>query len=130
MEAFRRGRLVYPPSPYRYNKEAVEAIQNGQMEQAQTLLIQALKMNPSYAPALVNLAFLKASLSDYENAEMLLLEALREDPKIWRAHYNLGILYLKRGEKKKARREFQAELSMDPEFAPAREALENLKQEP
>lgn len=42
-------------------------------------------------------------------------------------HFNLGRIYLKKKMYEKAREEFQKSLSIDPDYAPAREGLEVLK---
>jgi tetratricopeptide (TPR) repeat protein len=43
-------------------------------------------------------------------------------------HYNMGRIYLRKNMYQKARREFQKSLAIDPDYAPASEALELLKQ--
>ncbi|MFQ5903930.1 MAG: tetratricopeptide repeat protein [Candidatus Binatia bacterium] len=43
-------------------------------------------------------------------------------------HYNLGRIYLKKKRYEKAREEFKKSLAIDPDYAPAREALEFLRE--
>ncbi|MCZ6481345.1 MAG: tetratricopeptide repeat protein [candidate division NC10 bacterium] len=43
-------------------------------------------------------------------------------------HYNMGRIYLRKKMFEKARKEFQKSLAIDPDYAPASEALELLKQ--
>lgn len=43
-------------------------------------------------------------------------------------HYNMGRIYLKKRMYKKAMKEFQKSLAIDPEYTPAAEALEQLRQ--
>ena len=45
-------------------------------------------------------------------------------------HFNLGRIYLKKGMFEQARREFQRSLAIDPDYAPARRALELLEEAP
>jgi len=45
-------------------------------------------------------------------------------------HFNLGRIYLKKGVYEKARREFLKSLAIDPDYAPARRALELLEELP
>jgi Tfp pilus assembly protein PilF len=43
-------------------------------------------------------------------------------------HFNMGMIYLKKKMFEKAKEEFEKALTFDPSYAPAREALEKLKQ--
>ena len=45
-------------------------------------------------------------------------------------HFNLGRIYLKKGMYERARREFRRSLAIDPDYAPARRALELLEELP
>ena len=50
-------------------------------------------------------------------------EALRLKPELPTAHLNIALLYMKRGDTADARRHLETALQVDPNYAPARQAL-------
>lgn len=63
MEALKRLTQDYPELPEPYNNLAVLHATQGQLDQAQALLIEALRARPSYALALENLGDVQARLA-------------------------------------------------------------------
>jgi len=63
---------------------------------------------------------------DLDKAVPEFREAVRLRPQFARAHYNLGLVFQKQNRKEDAAREFQRVLALDPQFRPAREALQKL----
>ena len=57
-------------------------------------------------------------------------EAIRINPRFAPAHYNLGMIFRRQRKNEDAAREFSAALSADPQFRPARQALDQLKSAP
>jgi cytochrome c-type biogenesis protein CcmH/NrfG len=57
-------------------------------------------------------------------------EAIRVDPQFAAAHYNLGITLRQQQKAQEAAQEFQKVLSIDPNFQPARAALDRLQSTP
>jgi len=72
------------------------------------------------------LASLYRRSHDYDRAIEIYESLLNEQPQNYRAHYAIGQLAEKSGDTTKARRAYEAALTLAPDFVPARLALENL----
>lgn len=66
---------------------------------------QALKIDPDYIPALIDMGSLKAEQGDYANAINYLNKALAIDPMNAPAHYNLSMVFLSVGRTSEAEKE-------------------------
>jgi tetratricopeptide (TPR) repeat protein len=64
---------------------------------AEIYLWQALKINPRYIPALIDMGSLKAEQGDFANASHYLEKVLAIDPSNASAHYNLAMVYKMQG---------------------------------
>ena len=64
---------------------------------AEIFFWQALKINPEFIPALVDMGSMKAEQGDYANAVRYLNKALAIDPLHPPAHYNLSMVYRMQG---------------------------------
>jgi tetratricopeptide (TPR) repeat protein len=73
---------------YRHQKRYLDAKQ---------LLVAAIKVNPTFPAAWMNLGIVQASLADYEGALASYESALRHRPRYADCHFNLGNLHLKAG---------------------------------
>jgi tetratricopeptide (TPR) repeat protein len=67
----------------------------GKLSKAEELLREAIKINPDYAEAHVNLGSLLVSLERYDEAEKEYREAIKINPDYAGAHFRLGELYVK-----------------------------------
>jgi len=56
--------------------------------------------------------------------------AVAMDPKSATAQYRLGLILAHQGQPDDARRAFEAALAVDPQFAPARQSLQDLQRPP
>ncbi len=91
---------------------------------------EALRLNPGFARAHVSLAYFLTRLPGREDEAISHYEtALRINPAFVEAHNGLGIIYARRGELGRARSEWTAALSLDPNFETARRNLRLLDQE-
>lgn len=64
---------------------------------AEIFFWQALKINPEYIPALIDMGSLKAEQGDFANAIQYFNKALTIDPQNATAHFNLSTLYKMQG---------------------------------
>ena len=85
----------------------------------------ALKIQPDYVPAMVNLAAILVEEKRYDDALPVLQKALGIDPKNPSAHYNLGRLYVEQGKVEEGKKQLQPLLSR-PKGDPIREGAESV----
>jgi len=76
------------------------------LQQVQTLLIKAVKIDSTCVDAYLQLGTLYSSQHDYEKAIGFYTKAIALDPKSGEAHYRLGTAYDRTGEQAKAKEEF------------------------
>lgn len=122
-----KGKLRLPRTPYQLNQKAIKHLKSSRFKKADRLLMQALSINPRYLPAMLNLSLLKLNLGRIEEAEKILKKILKINPDFPRANFYLGVIYQKKKLPGKAIRYYQRELLIDPEFIPARERLNRLR---
>lgn len=72
-------------------------ISKRQYSDAEIHLWQALRIDPGYIPALIDMGSMKAEQGDYVNAIQYLNKALTIDPLNATAHFNLSTLYKMQG---------------------------------
>jgi tetratricopeptide (TPR) repeat protein len=91
---------------------------------------RALDLDPQLPAAHYNYANDLLRLGKYRRAARLFSKSLRLYPTdVW-ALNNRGLAYLKTGKRDRARRDFEAALGIDPQFAPARRNLASLRSGP
>jgi serine/threonine-protein kinase len=73
----------------------VALMNQGQLDEAGAAFRQALRLDPSYAPAHANLGAVLFEQGDWRRAVAAFRRALRLDPTLFEAHHNLGNAYLK-----------------------------------
>jgi len=93
---------------------AVAAETAGQIDAAQALLEQALKISPDHIPSLVNLGTIHQDRGALDAAEPFYRRALAIAPDTAFAHHNLAGILLKRGDMAAAIDAWQAALRIDP----------------
>ena len=89
---------------------------NKRYEDARTQFQRALTMNPFYAEARLNLAFLYMDQKNWGEAERVLMECVETTPEHSLSHHVLGVLLLIRGERIKAIRNFETAARLDRSF--------------
>ncbi len=89
-------------------------------------LFEALRLQPENAPAHVNLGVLMAQQGDTAAAVEHFTDALRIDPAHPDAHYNLAIALMGNGQPRQAREHLETALASRPDWAAARELLEDI----
>jgi len=77
------------------------------LQQVESLLKNAVTIDPKCSDAYLQLGILHSSRNDYGRAAGFYEEAIEINPKLAEAHYRLGVAYDRIGEREKARKEFQ-----------------------
>lgn len=88
-------------------RQAESFIAMRSFERAETLLREAIIINPDFVPALVDLGGLSAEKGDFVKAEKYLTRATALEPLNTTAHYNLGQVYRMQGKKAEAEAEIK-----------------------
>ena len=76
------------------------------LQQVETLLTKAVKIDHNCVDAYLQLGILSSSQHNYEKAIGFYTKAIEIDPQLGEAHYRLGVAYDRTGEPAKAKREF------------------------
>jgi tetratricopeptide (TPR) repeat protein len=100
-------------------KNAKNALDSGQFEEAATQYRRALEINPSNEDAHFGLAMAMARLGREDEAVQEYGEALRLMPNYAEVHNNLGNLLAKQGKLTEAIEHFQTALKINPDYASA-----------
>jgi tetratricopeptide (TPR) repeat protein len=77
-------------------------------EQIESLLNKAVRIDPKFAAAYLQLGVVYSARGEIDKAVAALQEATAADPNLAEAHFRLGQAYKKMGDAAKAREEFQA----------------------
>ena len=93
---------------------AQELIQQGQLEQAQSLIEDQLKLLPSNVEALNLLGIVETNEKNFSQAEAAFEQALRSDPRSTKTHNNLGNLFVAEQKLDLAENEFNIVLKTTP----------------
>ncbi len=96
------------------------------LDQAMVLYSQAADADPSYAPALNNLAAAYLDRGEREVAQGYIARALRADPTLASAYNNRGIAYALAGDARRAEENWQRALILAPEYPQIAENLARL----
>jgi len=95
----------------------------GKTADAERAYRETLKMRPDHTSAALNLGALLYSTKRYEEAVSVYREAVARDPQSTGARSNLAEAYRSAGDRASARREFEAVLKENPDYAPAHYGL-------
>jgi tetratricopeptide (TPR) repeat protein len=91
----------------------------GIQPQVETLLTKAVRIDPSFDEAWLQLGILTAAEGDFPKAIGFYEKAIAVNPKLSTAHYRLGIAYARIGEQAKSKEEFQSYNDLDKQQAAA-----------
>ncbi len=119
--------LTIDPDEYEahYNLGVLATLQE-RWDEGETHLRAALRVDPQNADAHNSLGSLFLRRGDLARARDEFAEAVRLKPRFAWAHYNLGLVLQKENKIGGAAAEYNRALADDPEFKPAREALDRL----
>lgn len=124
-EAYLNGLRLHPHSPNAYNNLGIVLRQKKQYAHAIEAFQKALDVFPGFHQAANNLGNVYRVQEQWDLAIAAYQRAmtLPTEPQI---PYNLGITYLQKGELQKAQEHFLKSLNRNPNFAPARQALQSM----
>lgn len=95
----------------------------GRFAEAEALLNEALRLNPTLVDAYSNLGIVLAMQGKMQEARYYFTEAIRLNPNHSTAHYNLGLVLAAEGNLKQAISHYTEALRLNPGYADARTAL-------
>ncbi len=126
-ECLSHALAIQPDDPeVNYSLGMLYAQQN-QLQRAADYLQKAIELRPGYPEALNNLGIIFVRLQNYEKAEEQFKTGIRLAPNNDQSYLNLARLYAMRSDREKAREVLQELLSVQPQNAGARQALDVLR---
>jgi arylsulfatase A-like enzyme/Flp pilus assembly protein TadD len=99
----------------------------GQATEAVRLLREAVALEPEVASYWNSLGMILGGNGDLSGAEQAFREAVTRDGKNAQYAYNLGLALARQNKRAEAATAFQRALELDPDFAPARQRLAELR---
>ncbi|MCQ2612105.1 MAG: tetratricopeptide repeat protein [Treponemataceae bacterium] len=99
---------------YCYNK-GTECLQNNLLEDAETLLLRAIQLDPEFSDAMDHLGLVYRRLGRYEEAIGLYEKSLSVNPENSVAYINMGIAYRLLGRYEDSRIAYLNAMNLDPE---------------
>lgn len=123
--------LQYAPEDYgaHYNLGALATLQ-GNWDEAEQHLNLALAVDPNSSEANNTLGSLFLRRGELDRAREAFLKTIALDGSLAGPHYNLGLVLRQQKRNEEAAQAFRQALAVDPQFRPAREALERLESVP
>ena len=102
---------------------AVKNRQKNNLQVAENLYKEVLKINPDHFESIFDLGTLLAQTKRFDLAKPLLQKAIQTQPNYARAHNSLGITFLELGEKRKSKSSFEKAIKIQPNYAMAHNNL-------
>jgi Flp pilus assembly protein TadD len=99
------------------------------LDEAERMIRKALQLKPNEPAFLDSLGWVYFQRGNYRQALPYLERAAKMRPDDAEVRYHLGMVYWRLGNRSAARKEFQTVLRLNPNFHPAREALDALQDE-
>ena len=96
------------------------------MQQAESLLIKAVTIDPNCGEAYLQLGILSASQRNFKKATDFYTKAIEAKPQLGEAHYRMGMAYNQMGETSKAKQEFKIHDEIEKQQA---ESIERQRRE-
>ena len=90
-------------------------------------LEKALKLDPTYVPALVNKGIALAKLGRYDDALRELVKAVELDPNDYKAWYNKALIHYMLGQYERACKDCSKALKLKPDYDPANKLMNELQ---
>jgi lipopolysaccharide biosynthesis regulator YciM len=88
-------------------KQHGQSIDATALREVETMLTQAVTVDPECSVAYLQLGVLNASQRDYPKAIEFYSKAIATNPELSEAHYRLGVAYDRVGDRAKAKQEFR-----------------------
>ncbi|MCS6905544.1 MAG: tetratricopeptide repeat protein [Bacteroidia bacterium] len=109
-----------------YYSLAEVALPKGDFKYIKSMLEKSLYFDPNNAVAWSNMSFCNLQLNLVKEAILTAQKSVALDPKNPEFRFKLAIAYLRDNNKEAARAELQQALALNPNFTPAKQALEEL----
>lgn len=122
--AYRRALEIFPQYAEAHNNLGNVLHRQGKIDEAVEHFRAAIAAIPDYASAHNNLGNALRQQGLMAEATQEFLKASRLDTNYWQARFNLGTAYLTQARFEEAAAEYRAVLALQPDFVPARKALE------
>ena len=126
LDLCRRAIERHPDAPEIYKAHYLAGyihLEERRLELAEKAFLAAVEIEPSYAQAWNNLAYLQVLKKDFGAAAQAYTRATTADPEFAEAHFNLGNIHLQQGALQKAGERYRAALNGDSTFVKAHYAL-------
>jgi len=109
------------PDAARAGMAAADSLQRaGRVVDAMAELEMAARLAPESGEPLRRIAMLKRDMGLLAEAREIMTQALALDPFIEHGHFSMGVILSQMQEHERAIHEYESELRIDPDFAPAR----------
>ncbi len=106
-----------------HNLLGIFAMKQGRFNLARQEYLAALRLDPEFSQARMNLSQIYYQSRDFDHAEKLLLIVIEQNPDLSSAHYNLALVYQARGEWDKALKALENAVQLEPGNLSAHYAL-------
>ena len=118
-----------PITPFLHSDRAQEKVDRGDLKEAESLLEQALAVNPRFVPALQGMGYVKLRRGDTGAAQKYFSSALYYNRDLHMVNYYLGGIAESRGKKSSAKSFYRKVLENNPACKDAQERLAVLEAE-
>lgn len=125
--AYERGLSLRPNDPTLLSSHSAALAQSGDLDRALLQAERAVQADPDFAPARLNLGTVYAQMNRIDDAVAELRAAHRLQPRDPRACTNLAAMLLAQGKALEAESLLQEALRSNPDFAPARRLLAEMR---
>jgi tetratricopeptide (TPR) repeat protein len=122
----RKAIEIHSAFPQAYTVLGFAYLEQGDLQQADAALKEALKLDPNSAPACLEMGALLNQQKKYAEAQKELAHALEIDPKVPEAHYELAKTYWELGRWQQAEPHARQAAAAMPQLAPVHVILGNI----
>jgi tetratricopeptide (TPR) repeat protein len=119
-EALTKARDLDPQNPIRTLMLARLAFGNGNIEEARTLMNDAIRQKPDYVDAAFMLSQLEISAGNVDGAINSTIRIIQLEPQNPARYFQLGVLELAKGDVERGALALEAAIELDPQYANAR----------
>ena len=107
---------IHPNYVDLHNQLALLYMMEGDRERAEKNLVEALRLNPKYREAILNLGYLYTELKRWKEAEDIFVSESKKHPQDGFLHHVLSILYFQNGKRKEAGLRIRKAIQCDPYY--------------
>ncbi len=130
VQEYQEALRLFPDYAEVHNNLGNLLLRMGKSDEALKQFEEAVKIMPDYASAWNNFGNVLQQRGQTNLAKEYFQKAVGLDTNYWQAHFNLGTSLLREKRMEEARDEFNTVLRLQPDFPPAKAALERISQGP